>query len=360
MALTPEAGNSARSWGARTLSAALPGIKVYGIALSISFAVIAAVSAALGYSVPEVLRTLVFSSFRSFAGLKSTIKITIPLLFATYCFSIPFKIKFFNIGPWGQMLMGGAMTAVVALLLADWNLPSAVLIPLLLLTAILAGGAFALIAAYLKADYDINPIVSTIMLNYVAFQIVNLICTARQFMDPIGGHPQTKFLPPNAVLGFMAGIPYSILVAALAVFVVSVLINRTRLGYEINAIGYNPVAAQSYGIDFRRTLMLTFFIGGGLGGLGGGLEVLNNHNRLLVGFADISGLNFGALGILAALVVAGNPMAVPFASFFMCVLLVGADRLQRTMQVPVELVFLLQAIMVLLIVIIRTKLSAKK
>jgi simple sugar transport system permease protein len=179
-------------------------------------------------------------------------------------------------------------------------------------------------------------------------------------MDPIGGHPQTKFLPSSAVLGFLGGIPYSLLVAALAVLVVSVLINRTRLGYEINAIGYNPVAAQSYGIDFRKTLMLTFFFGGALGGLGGGLEVLNNHNRLLVGFADISGLNFGALGILASLVVAGSPMAVPFASFFMCVLLVGADRLQRTMQVPVELVFLLQAITVLLIVITRAKLSAKR
>ena len=339
---------------------ALPGLKVYGIALSISFGVIAVVSAILGYSVPEVLRTLVFSSFRSFAGLKSTIKISIPLLFTTYAFSIPFKIKFFNIGAWGQMLFGGAMTAVVALLLADWNLPSVGLIPLLILTAILAGGAFALIAAYLKADYDINPIVSTIMLNYVAFQFVGLICTTRGLMDPIGGHPQTKFLPSNAVLGFVSGIPHSLLLAALAVLVVSVLINRTRLGYEINAIGYNPLAAQSYGIDFRKTLMLTFFFGGALAGLGGGLEVLNNHNRLLVGFADISGLNFGALGILAALVVAGNPMAVPFASFFMCVLLVGADRLQRTMQVPVELVFLLQAIIVLLIVITRTKLSAKR
>lgn len=360
MAITLKTAVSARSGGARTLSRALPGIKVYGIALSLSFGVIAAISAALGYSVPEVLRTLVFSSFRSYAGLKSTIKISIPLLFTTYCFSIPFKIKFFNIGPWGQMLIGGAMTAVVALLLADWNLPSVVLIPLLLLTAILAGGAFAWVAAYLKAQYDINPIVSTIMLNYVAFQIVGLICTARGFMDPIGGHPQTKFLPSNATLGFVAGIPYSILLAALTILLVSVLINRTRLGYEINAIGYNPVAAQSYGIDFRRTLMLTFFFGGALGGLGGGLEVLNNHNRLLVGFADISGLNFGALGILASLVVAGNPMAVPFASFFMCVLLVGADRLQRTMQVPVELVFLLQAIIVLLIVIIRTKLSAKR
>jgi general nucleoside transport system permease protein len=360
MAGTPKAEISAGSWGAGGLSRVLPGLQVYGIAISLSFGVIAAISAVLGYPVLDVLKTLITSSFRSFAGLKSTIKVSIPLLFTTYAFSIPFKIKFFNIGAWGQMMLGGAMTAVVGLLLADWNLPAVVLIPLLVLTALLAGGALAWIAAYLKADYDINPIVSTIMLNYVAFQGVALICTARGFTDPKGGHPQTMLLPSSTALGFVGGIPYSLLLAALAVVLVSVLINRTRLGYEINAIGYNPVAAQSYGIDFRRTLMLTFFCGGALAGLGGGLEVLNIHNRLLVGFADISGVNFGALGVLAALVVAGNPMAVPVAAFLMSVLLVGADRLQRTMQVPVELVFLLQAIIVLLIVITRAKLSAKR
>lgn len=360
MAVTPKAEISPRPWGTTGLSRFLPGLQVYGLAISLSFAVIAALSAVLGYPVVEVLKTLIFSSFRSFAGLKSTIKVSIPLLFTTYAFSIPFKIKFFNIGAWGQMMLGGAMTAVVGLLLADWNPPPVALIPLLVLTAILAGGFFALIAAYLKADYDINPIVSTIMLNYVAFQAVALICTARGFTDPKGGHPQTMLLPSGAVLGFMGGVPYSLLLAALAVVFVSVLINRTRLGYEINAIGYNPAAAQAYGIDFRKTIMLTFFCGGALAGLGGGLEVLNIHNRLLVGFADISGVNFGALGVLSALVVAGNPLAVPVASFLMSVLLVGADRLQRTMQVPVELVFLLQAIIVLLIVIIRAKLSAKR
>jgi len=353
MATTPESGISNRARGVRGLSLLLSSIQVYGIAIFLSFGVIATISAILGYPVFEVLETLVFSSFRSFAGLKSTIKVSIPLLFTTYAFSIPFKIKFFNIGAWGQMLLGGAMTAVVGLLLADWNLPSVVMIPLLVLTAILAGGVFALIAAYLKADYDINPIVSTIMLNYVALQCVAFFCTARGFTDPKGGHPQTMLLPSSAALGFISGIPYSLLLAVLAVLLVSVLINRTRLGYEINAIGYNPVAAQSYGIDFRKTIMLTFFFGGALAGLGGGLEVLNIHNRLLVGFADISGVNFGPLGVLAALVVAGNPMAVPVASFFMSVLLVGADRLQRTMQVPVELVFLLQAVIVLSVLIVQ-------
>ncbi len=360
MATTSKTAASAGSGGVSILSRALPGLKVYGIALSVSFGVIAVISVILGYSVPEVLRTLLFSSFRSFSGLKSTLKIAIPLLFTTYAFFIPAKMRLYNVGAWGQMLLGGAMAAVVALLLADWNLPSVLLIPLLLLTAMLAGAVLAWVAAYLKARYDINPIVSTIMLNFVAIQTVSLICTARGFMDPAGGHPQTKLLPPNATLGFLAGVPYSIVLAVLVILIVSVLINRTRLGYEINAIGYNRVAAQSYGIDFNKTIMLSFFIGGALAGLGGGLEIMNIHNRLLVGFGDISGLEFGALGILATLVVGENPLAVPVSCFLMSALLVGADRLQRTMQVPVELVFLLQAMIVLLIVITRSKFSVKR
>lgn len=308
----------------------------------------------------DALATLVFSSFKSFAGFKSTIMVAIPLLFTTYAFAIPFKIKFFNIGAWGQMLFGGAMTAVVGLLLSGYNLPPLVMLPLLILTAILAGGAYALIAAYLKTGYDINPIVSTIMLNYIAFQGVGFFCTFYLFADPKGGYPQTMLLPESATLGFMGGIPCSIFLALLSVLFVYLLMNRTRTGYEINAVGYNPVAASTYGIGLRKTIMLTFFFGGALAGLGGGLEVMNIHNRLLVGFADISGLNFGALGVLAALVVAGNPIAIPVAVFFMSVLLVGADRLQRTMQVPVEMVFLLQAVIVLTIVIVRAKFSGRR
>jgi ABC-type uncharacterized transport system permease subunit len=322
--------------------------------------VIAAISALLGYPILKVLKTLVWSSFRSFAGFKATIRVAIPLVFTAYAFAIPFKIKFFNVGGWGQMLFGAGMTGVAGLLMAGLHLPAAVMLPALLLTAILAGGLYGLMAGYLKAEFDINPIVSAIMLNYVGFQFVGFICAAPRFLDPRGGHPQTMPLPEGASLGFVAGVPHSLIAAVLLIVFMQVLMGRTTLGYQINAVGYNAEAAQAFGIDFRKTIMATFFIGGACAGLGGGLEIMNIHNRLLVGFADIGGANFGVLGVLAALVVAGRPLAVPLSAFLMSVLLVGADRLQRTMQIPVELVFLLQAIIVLSVVISRARLSRGK
>lgn len=335
------------------------GLIVYGGSIAVAFAFILLILAALGYDVGRAFTTLVTTSFKSAFGFRETVKKAIPLVFTTYAFTIPFMIKFFNIGGWGQMLFGGTVVTVVGLTLAPLGLPGIVMIPLLILVGILAGAALALLAGYLKAYHDINPIISTIMLNFVAAQFVNFIATAEPFKNPTEGHPITVALPDASRLGFWWGIPQSILAAVLAVVVVYYLLQRTRLGYEIRAVGYNQDAAQTYGINFRTTILLTFAIGGAFGGLAGTFEVINIHGKLIEGFAMTSGAQYGILGILTALVVAGNPAAVPAAAFLMSVLLVGADSLQRTMQVPVEMVFVSQALIVLTIVVLRTRLSKK-
>jgi ABC-type uncharacterized transport system permease subunit len=336
-------------------SGILRSASIYAIAIFGAIGVISGFSSLIGYDILKVIKTLVFSSFRSASGFETTIRVTIPLIFTTYAFALPFKIKFFNTGGWGQMLFGGAVTAVVGISFVKAWYPIHLAIPILVLTGILAGGFFGLIAGYLKAYYDINPIVSTIMLNYVAVHFVSFICTTPPFIDPRGGHPQTVLLPKCATLGYFGGIPHSVIIAAGAVGFMFLLLTRTKLGYEITAVGHNMIAAQSFGIDFKKTIMKTFFIGGAFSGLGGALEVMNIHGRLLVGFAEMTGANYGALGVLTALIVGGSPLGVPISSFSMSILLVGADRLQRTLQVPGELVFLTLAIVVLLVVITRAK-----
>ncbi len=344
----------------RRASGLRQGLMIYGLSIAIAFGFILFLLAALGYDVGRAFTTLIGTSFRSAFGFRETIKKTVPLIFTTYAFTIPFMIKFFNIGGWGQMLFGGTVVTVVGLALAPLGLPGIVLIPLLLIVGMAAGSALALIAGYLKADHDINPIISTIMLNFVAAQFVNFVATAGPFKDPTEGHPITLPLPDSATLGFWWGIPHSIVAAAVAAVVVFTIMQRTRLGYEIRAVGYNQDAAQTYGINFRRTIILTFVLGGALGGMGGTFEVLNIHGKLIEGFAKTSGAQYGILGILTSLVVGGNPSAVPLAAFLMSVLLVGADSLQRTMQVPVELVFVSQAVIVLVVVVLRSRLTGRR
>ncbi len=337
--------------GSRTLRLSL----IYLLAIGAAFAVTMLMVAALGFSPWRALRTLVTTSFRTSFGFQETLKKMIPLIFTTYAFTIPFMIKFFNIGAWGQMLFGGTVTAVVGLLIGGAGVPRVFLIPLLLLVGAGAGGSLALLAGVLKTRFDINPIISTIMSNYIAFQFLNFVATSGPFRDPAEGHPMTVRLNPAATLGSIGIVPVSILPALLAVVLVYVLIRHTRLGYEITSIGQNEWASRVFGINFNRTLLITFLLGGAFAGVGGSLEVIATQRRLIEGFATTSGAQFGMFGIVNALIVNANPVAVPISAFLMAVLLVGADALQRTMQVPVEAVFLAQALVVLFVVVTRER-----
>lgn len=333
----------------------LPLIAIYAIGIGAAFAVTLTLIAILGFNPARALRTLLTTSFRTEFGFQETLKKAIPLVFTTYAFTIPFMIKFFNIGAWGQMLFGATATAVVGLSIGSLEIPRILFIPILISVGALAGGGLALVAGWLKARFNINPIISTIMSNYVAFYFLNFIATTAPFRDPTEGHPMTVRLPDSALIGTIAGIPLSIVIAILAVLLVWLLISHTRLGYEITAVGLNQRAAETYGIDFAKTILLTFFIGGALAGVGGAIEVLATQRRLIEGFATTSGAQYGMFGIVTALIVNGNPVAVPFASFLIAVLLVGADALQRTMQLPVEVVFLSQALLVLFVVVTRER-----
>jgi simple sugar transport system permease protein len=311
-------------------------LKPYVLALIIAFGITAILIGLLGYNIPKALQTLLIRPFASRLGRIETLKKFIPLILTSYAFAIPFKIKFFNIGAWGQMLVGGMGAAIGGLLLEDVNLSMGFFIPLLLLVAMVIGALWALIGAILKAYYNINPIISTIMLNFIGVYWVNFLATSPRWKAELSGHPMTRKLPETAFLPEITrGLHGGIIVIIGVVVFVYVLMNKTVWGYEMNAIGHNPNAAAIYGIPLEHPVMRAFLIGGALAGLAGGIEVLGVHHRLIEGFARTGGAQYGIFGILAALLCRGNPLGVPIAAFFLSTLLVGADAMQRTLEVPV-------------------------
>jgi simple sugar transport system permease protein len=138
-----------------------------------------------------------------------------------------------------------------------------------------------------------------------------------------------------------------LILALLVAVIVYIYTNKTSAGYELVATGANPRAARVYGIPVRRVFILSLVIGGMLAGLSGAIEVAGVHRRLIEGMQS----NVLLLGIIIGLIAKGNSLAVPFVAFFIAILEVGASAMQRTLAIPGELVFIVEALILLFVLL---------
>ncbi len=268
-----------------------------------------------------------------------------PLIFTGLGCAVAFRTGFFNIGAEGQFYMGALTSAMVALGLQ--GVPGIVRIILALIIGFLAGGIWALIAAIFKAKFGISEIIVTIMLNYIAINLIGL--AVRTFlMDPAGSVPQSAKIDESALL--MQILPptrlhVGFILALLAVVIVWYLLEKTTLGYEIKVVGFNKRAAACNGISVMKNIVISAFLSGGLAGLAGVVEVLAIQKKLLEGISS----NCGYTAVLIALMAGNHPMGVVVASIAMAAMQVGANTMQRQLGVPSAIVDILVGLVVLLI-----------
>jgi simple sugar transport system permease protein len=243
--------------------------------------------------------------------------------------AIAFRMLFWNIGAEGQYALGGIAAAFVPLFLGD-QLPGFLLLPLMIVMAILAGAVWALIPAALKAFLQVNEILTTLMMNYVAILLAEYLYLG-PWRDPGGfGFPGTAEFPraawlPNLTGRVHAGLLLALAAAALVWFIMA----RTRWGYEIRVIGENARAARYSGMSIGRNVVLVMLLSGGLAGLAGMSEVAGIAHRLGKGFT----VGYGYTAIIVAWLAALNPVGVVFVAFLMAALLVGGEAL-KTMGLP--------------------------
>ena len=140
-----------------------------------------------------------------------------------------------------------------------------------------------------------------------------------------------------------AGLILALLVAA-GVYLYT---TRTTGGYELVATGANPRAAAVFGINVNRMFVFSIVLAGAIAGLSGVIEVAGVQHRLIVGLQH----NFLVLGVIIALISRGNNLAVPFVAFFIAILEIGASAMQRTMNVPIEMVFIVEALVLLFVLL---------
>ena len=267
------------------------------------------------------------------------------LIFTGLGCAVAFRTGFFNIGAEGQFYMGALTSAMVALGLQ--GVPGIVRIILALIIGFLAGGIWALIAAIFKAKFGISEIIVTIMLNYIAINLIGL--AVRTFlMDPAGSVPQSAKIDESALL--MQILPptrlhVGFILALLAVVIVWYLLEKTTLGYEIKVVGFNKRAAACNGISVMKNIVISAFLSGGLAGLAGVVEVLAIQKKLLEGISS----NCGYTAVLIALMAGNHPVGVVVASIAMAAMQVGANTMQRQLGVPSAIVDILVGLVVLLI-----------
>jgi len=273
-------------------------------------------------------------SFGSMYGFKETITKAIPLVLIGGGLTLAFRAKFWNIGAEGQLLMGAILGAWVGLTWGD-VLPSFVIVPLMFAAGFLGGALCGLIPAFLKIKFAINEVISTLMLNYICAEFLTLLIVGPWKGKTRFGFPGTDNLPDGAILGVISGsrIHYVTLVLALiSVVILTIIVYRSRFGYEVRVIGENPEAGRYAGIDFFKTTMVIMLISGGLAGFAGVGEVAGIHHYL--GYPASISSGYGFTAIIVAWLAKLNPLYAIVSGVFFAGILVGGDAIQMSLGLP--------------------------
>lgn len=313
------------------------------ITVLLSFFVVGLLLLSTGRNPVEAFMYFAKGSFGTVANTADTLTRITPLLIAGIGFLIGAKCAVFNVGIEGQLLLGSMTAAIVGYAI---SLPKVIHLPLMLLSAALVGGLYALIPAWLKVYSKVNEILSTIMLNFPVFFFTKYL--TNKVLPVEGVLPATPFIEDSA--RFVRLIPGTrlhsgIFVALLIVVLAYFLIQHTVLGYEMRAVGKNQKAAHFHGIPVENRMMFSFFLSGALAGLAGAVEIAGVHYRYLDQFSP----GYGFDSITVALVGMLNPFGVMLSATLFGALKTGILDMAVYTEIPRQLVTLINGIVVLFI-----------
>ena len=282
-------------------------------------------------------------------GLVNTLVATAPLILTGLAVAIPFHAGLFNIGAEGQFMIGALLGALVGIYL---DLPPVIHVLATIVAGITGGMIWGAIPGILKAWLHSHEVINTIMLNFIAIALVNMV--VRNFIkDPNPSTVQTLPLVDSATYGriLVPGVTGSRLhwgffIAVLMAVLAWYFLFKTTWGYSLRTTGFNPSAAEYAGIRPKRMYVLAMVLGGGMAGLAGILEVQGLIVPVLpVNFA--AGYGFDAIAV--SLLAGNNPLAIIPAALIFGVLRVGGDFLQMRAGLSVHIVSIFRALILLFV-----------
>lgn len=298
---------------------------------------------------------LLEGAFGNTNALAETLVKATPLLLVGLGICIAYRGNVINLGGEGQMIVGALLGTFVGLSIS--GLPGWVIITISMVSGTLAGAFWGVIPGVLKAYFNVNEILTTVMMNAIAVQLMSFFLTG-PMIDPAQAE-MTSLIPQTARLDEALRLPRLVptrlhlgaLIAAILAVLVYILLWRTTIGYRIRAVGQNPFAAKYAGIKVNRYIVLALLLSGAFAGLAGVIQVYGVNYRMITdgsatGFTGNAGFN----GIVAALFGQLHPLLTIPASILFGSLLVGANTMQRVVQVPSSLIIALNGLVVIFVV----------
>jgi simple sugar transport system permease protein len=275
------------------------------------------------------------ASFGGIGVLSDTLVKATPILFTALACSVAFRMKLWNIGAEGQFVMGAfGAGAIVLTPVLPAETPSWIFIPVMMLAGMLAGGIWGFIPGFLKARFNVNEIISSLMMNYIAISWMNFAIFG---MWSEGGFQMSPKFPDNAALPRLLSLAkqfpifrgltthLGLLIGIVAALILWFVIYRSRWGYEVRLIGDNPNAAKYAGININRNVILAMVISGALAGLGGMSEVTGVVHRLQT---SPVAAGYGFTGFIVAWLGKLNPLAVVIVSVLFGALILAGREIQ--------------------------------
>ncbi len=284
-------------------------------------------------------------AFFDYWGLAGTLVKTSPILLAGLAVILPLRAGLLNIGVEGQIYMGGLFSAMAALLLPEMPIPLHIII--CVLAGAFGGGFWGLIPGYLKAYYGMNEVILTILMNFIAINIVSYVAGG-PMMQEGAPYPYSEEIREGLWLPWImpgtdahAGVVIGVCLAVIMYFV----LRFTTVGFALDTIGKNATAAQYAGIPVKPYIVGVMFVAGALGGLAGTFEVLGLKYRLYHHFSP----GYGFDGIIVAFLATLNPILAPLSAFFLSGLKAGALVMQRAVGLESTVIEAIQGLVIIFV-----------
>lgn len=320
-------------------------LAAYVLALLLGFAVSSLLILASGASVAEGFGALYEGAFGSRDAILQSLVAATPLIFTGLATVIAFRAEIWSIGQEGQMFAGAMCGYWVSLYLGDTT--ALIAVPVIIVAAVVGGAGLGGFCGWLKTRFQVNEIISTVMLNYVVIYLLSYLLAGGPWTaEGSTSYHQTPILAENFRLPVLLDdvkLHIGFILALIAAAVCWVIIKKTPLGFELRALGFNPTALRFKGVNVTRTVLIVMCLSGGLAAMAGVSEIFGVNHRLR---GDVmTGLGF--TGIIVGMIGGLNPIGAVIAALFFGALVNGSLYMSVLSDIPPSLVPAMQGILLL-------------